>query len=115
MARPDPTVLDALADRVEAGEEGGAIEVEIEEALYEKPRMPPPNITESLDAIEAARERLLPDEMYASFRIGERLYLSRQFSFNGDNYPVEARSTTERHARLAALLRAVAAKVRAEG
>lgn len=119
VMQPDPTTLYALADRVEAGEEGGAIEVEIEEALYEKPRMPPPNITESLDAIEALRERLLPDvtavEVYSRGRL-TRWFAEYSWLVGDDEITGTSRiATTERHARLAALLRALAAKVEGEG
>lgn len=137
--QPDPTVLDALADRVEAGEEGREMDMDIYRRIPRHPMskiypdrvvlpagtmqhldVAAPPLTCSLDAIEAARERLLPE--CTAVEVYSRGRLTRWFAeyswIVGDDDEITGTSrkaTTERHARLAALLRAYAAKMRAEG
>lgn len=123
--QPDPTTLDALAERVEAGEEGREMDAVVIRTAIGWHRVEPrvraaPNLTGSLDAIEAARERLLPGSTIRRVIADTSCTKPRYRWACAIAEPVKGWEylgfgPTERHARLAALLRAVAAKLRAEG
>jgi hypothetical protein len=141
--RPDPATLLALAERVEKGEYGRQINAEVLVAVgeyrweneYEKNshgqkflirvadgkallHHTAPDLTGSLDAIEAARVRLLPGFSPSVVALHSGAFYCRQIyrlRDDGAMDGVDTRATTERHARLSALLRAYRAKLMAEG
>lgn len=74
----------------------------------------PPRLLWSLDAVEALRVRLLPGSPPPRLEwLGRECTAVQRATWNSGGGPT-GRSTTERHARLAALLFAVAAKVEGE-
>lgn len=130
--QPDPTTLRALADRVERG----AQTTELNEAvalatgwrLVAQPNgipdmwgapdgvhfwRTPPRILSSLDAIEALRERELPGYAVGSHTWNDG-FVCRLFRPGRDASLTSVFAPTRCAAELAALLRAIAAKVEGE-
>ena len=130
----DPDALEALAGRLEGGESGWEIDravvmvafpesgepakhcVDDDEPIFWRGpyyKQPVPNLSTSLDACEALRVRVLPEAFWGGIvQHAGREYFVAEVCEGGAIG--RGRAPTEPAARLAAILRALAAKIREE-